>query len=110
MSEFLYLYRGGERLDSPAAMQQNMQRWVSWLEDLAKQGHIKDKGQPLDGGGSVVSGRQKAVTDGPYAEKDVVGGYTLVQAKDLAHAVELSRGCPIFDRGGVVEVRPVMQM
>ena len=110
MSEFLYLYRGGQHPASPEAMQQNMQRWMTWLEALAKQGHVKDKGQPLDGGGSVVSGKQKTVTDGPYAEKDVVGGFTLVLAKDLAHAVELSRGCPIFDGGGVVEVRPVMQM
>ena len=100
MGEFLYLYRGGVHPESPAAMQANMQRWMTWLEGLAKQGHVKDKGQPLDAGGSVVSGKQRSVTDGPYAEKDVVGGFTL----------ELSRGCPIFDGGGVVEVRPVMQM
>jgi hypothetical protein len=60
----------------------------------------------------VVKGKQKkTVTDGPYAEaKDLVGGYTLVEAKDLAHAAELSMGCPIFERGGFVEVRPVMKM
>jgi hypothetical protein len=51
------------------------------------------------------------VTDGPFAEsKDIVGGYTLVQARDLDEAVELSKGCPIFEGEGVVEVRPIMQM
>ena len=45
----------------------------------------------------VVKGSQKVVTDGPYAEaKDVVGGYSLIEAKDLAQAVEISKGCPIF--------------
>jgi hypothetical protein len=39
-----------------------------------------------------------------------VGGYTLVSAKDLDEAAELSKGCPIFDRGGLVEVRPIMKM
>jgi len=51
------------------------------------------------------------VTDGPFAEaKDLVGGYTLIEAKDLAEAAELSKGCPIFERNGFVEVRPVMKM
>ena len=31
MSEFLYIYRGGAQAQSPAEMQQNMQRWVAWL-------------------------------------------------------------------------------
>ena len=110
MSEFLFLYRGGERAESPAQMQQQMQRWVSWLAQLRESGHIKDGGQPLDNGGKVVTGKKKVVTDGPYAEKDLVGGYTLVEAKDLSHATELCLGCPIFDYEGLVEVRPVAKM
>jgi hypothetical protein len=62
----------------------------------------------LERSGKVVSGKQKSIHDGPFAEaKDVVGGYTLVEAKDLAQAVELSKGCPILEVGGSVEVRPV---
>jgi YCII-related domain len=54
-----------------------------------------------------LSGKQKAVSDGPYAEaKDVVGGYIVVEASDLNQAVELSIGCPILEVGGSVEVRP----
>jgi hypothetical protein len=34
----------------------------------------------------------------------------LIEARDLEHAVELSKGCPILEREGMVEVRPVMQM
>jgi hypothetical protein len=112
MSEFLFIYRGGERADSesPAQMQQRMQRWMTWLEKLGASGNVKDRGQPLEPAGKTVRGKQKTVTDGPYAEKDVVGGFTLIEAKDLSHAVELSLGCPIFDFGGLVEVRPVMMM
>ena len=50
------------------------------------------------------------VTDGPFAEaKDVVGGYSLIKARDISEAAELAKGCPILDRGGRVEVRPVMK-
>ncbi len=111
MGEFVYLYRGGVRSDSPQQSEQVMQKWVAWMKDLGEKGHLKDRGQPLELTGKVVRGAQKVVTDGPYAEsKDLVGGYTLVQAKDLTHAAELSKGCPIFEVGGFVEVRPVMEM
>jgi hypothetical protein len=111
MSEFLYLYRGGERPAAPEQMQQQMQRWVAWMKELDDKGHVKDRGHPLDRTGKVVKGKPKTVTDGPFAEaKDLVGGYTLIEAKDLAHAVELCSGCPILEIGGLVEVRPIMKM
>jgi hypothetical protein len=111
MSEYVFLYRGAERPTSPQEMQQIMQKWMTWMQDLTRKGHIKDKGQPLEPTGKVVRGSQKTVTDGPFAEtKDLVGGYTLIEAKDLDEAAELSKGCPIFERNGFVEVRPVMKM
>ena len=112
MSEFIYLYRGsGEDMRSPEEKQQSMQKWISWLTGLAEKGHVKDKGQPLERTGKVVRGRSKTVTDGPFVEaKDVIGGYTLIEARDLDQAVELSKGCPAFETEGAVEVRPVMKM
>ena len=108
MSEFTFLYRGSNPSASPEQMQKTMQKWVAWFKDLTAKGHIKDPGNPLEPTGKVIKGQQKTVHDGPYAEaKDLVGGYTLVEAKDLAQAVELSKGCPILEVGGSVEVRPV---
>ena len=113
MSEFVFLYRGGQRSDSPQQAEQVMQNWVAWMKDLGEKGYIKDRGQPLELTGKVVrtNGKQRVVTDGPYPEsKDLVGGYTLIEAKDLGEAAEISKGCPIFESGGLVEVRPVMEM
>jgi hypothetical protein len=111
MSQYLFLYRGAQRPTSPQEMQQVMQKWMSWFQDLGARGHIKDPGQPLEPTGKIVSGKQKTVTDGPFAEaKDLIGGYTIVEATDIAEAAEISKGCPIFERSGFVEVRPVMKM
>jgi hypothetical protein len=112
MSQFLYLYRGGDDVPmSPEQMEQRMQKWVAWMADLGAKGYLKERGNPLEETGKVVKGKSKTVTDGPYAEtKDVVGGYTLIEAKDIADAVEASKGCPIFEIDGIVEVRPIMQM
>jgi hypothetical protein len=81
MSQFVYLYRGGERGRSPDKMQEMMQKWMTWMKQLTEKGHIKDIGQPLEHTGKLVKGKQKTVTDGPFAEtKDIVGGYTLIEA------------------------------
>ena len=48
MSEFVFLYRGGDRSGSPEEMQQVLQKWMAWFKDLADKGHLKDRGQPLD--------------------------------------------------------------
>src|SRR5262249_48527193 len=116
MSQFLYLYRmtdaaRQENMGTPESAQQNMERWMEWMNDLDKNGHLKDRGQPLERTGKVVRGQQKTITDGPFTEsKDLVGGFTIVEARDIDQAVELSRGCPVFDGGGSVEVRPIMKM
>jgi hypothetical protein len=111
MSEFVYLYRFSERPGSPEEMQRSMQKCIAWMKDLGERGHIKNPGQPLELGGKLVKGAQKIITDGPFTEsKDIVGGYSVIEANDIDQAVELSFGCPILEGGGTVEVRPVMQM
>jgi hypothetical protein len=111
MSEFTFLFRGRATSGSPEEMQRHMEKWVAWFKKLGANGQIKDPGHPLARSGQTVTGKQKIITDGPYAEaKDLVGGYMLVEAKDLAHAVEISKGCPILEAGGAVEVRPIEQL
>ena len=47
------------------------------------------------------------VQDGPFAEtKEALGGYYLIEAPDLDHALDIAKLCPA--RFGGVEVRPIM--
>ena len=112
MASFMLIFRGGEsRGDSPEQLQQHMQKWFAWFEGLTKAGAYKGLGAPLEASGKVVRGARKAVSDGPFAEsKDLVGGYAIVEAKDLDAAVEIARGCPTYEKDGAVEVRPVRPM
>ena len=53
---------------------------------------------------------QRLVTDGPFAEtREQLGGYYLVEAKDLDEATKLAARIPGAQVGGI-EVRPVMQL
>ena len=111
MSQFVYFYRGWQAPASPADMQQQIQKWSAWFKSLSDGGHLADRGFPLERSGKLVKGKDKTVTDGPFAEaKDFVGGYSVVDAQDIAHAVELAKGCPNFEYGGSVEVRPLLRM
>ncbi|HXB11160.1 MAG TPA: YciI family protein [Bacteroidia bacterium] len=113
MEKFLYLFRGGQTTDhnsSPEAMQAQMQKWMQWMEKLSKNGTMLG-GEPLKPGGKQVNGTKKVVTDGPFVEaKETVGGYLLIQAKDINDAVEISKTCPIFEVDGKVEIRPLQTM
>ena len=114
MEKFMYLFRGGvnhahNAQDSEAAAK-NMQAWAAWMGDMAKKG-IMVGADPLQPTGKVISGTTKTVTDGPFVEaKEMVGGYVIVNAKDIDDAVEISKGCPIFAENGMVEVRPLQKM
>jgi hypothetical protein len=51
-----------------------------------------------------------SVTDGPFAEtKEQVGGFILIEAKDLNEAIQLAAKIPAL-RLGAVEVRPVKEL
>ena len=108
MNEFVFLYRNGERAMSAQQVQEVLPKWAAWFQNLAKQGHIVDRGQPLQRTGKLVG---TVVTDGPFAEaKDVIGGYTLIKARDIDEAAELARGCPVIEQSGQVEVRPIAKL
>jgi hypothetical protein len=111
MSQFVFLFRSTEAgahaaVGTPERAQQSIQTWLAWIHDLEANGHLKERGLPLDRGGKVV--RAAAVTDGPFVEaKDLVLGFIVVDARDIEHAAELAARCPIVLGGGSVEVRPV---
>ena len=107
MSNFMFLFRGGEAPASPEAMQAQMQKWMAWIEKLRTQGTYV-AGEPLERGGKVLRSPNKVITDGPFAEgKEVVGGYFIIRAESLNQAAETAKDCPIFESGGSVEVRAI---
>jgi hypothetical protein len=71
---------------------------ASYHEDLAKAGALLDASglQPSSKGWRIkYSGGKHAVIDGPFAEtKELVAGYTLIQAKSRTEAIEWTKRFP----------------
>jgi hypothetical protein len=110
VAKFLFVYR--QNCESygttpPEEMQQVLQKWQTWISEGIQKGWMLDAGDALKKEGRVVNAA-KLVTDGPFIEvKEIVGGFSIVQANTLDDAAELAKDCPVFLRGGSVEVRPL---
>lgn len=110
MEKFIYLFRGGMSAVSPEAMQNQMQKWIAWIDKLSKDGKYL-AGEPLLPGGKKVAGSNMAVTDGAFMEgKEVIGGFFMINAASYEEAVELAKEYPDYNNGGTVEIRQVMKM
>jgi hypothetical protein len=108
-SDYLLLFRGNvwDRGLSPAQLQKVVADMLAWFERLKTEGKCAG-GHPLEDGGKVVSGKQRIVADGPFAEsKEVIAGYFYLTVADENEAIEIAKQCPGLDYGSVVEVRPV---
>jgi hypothetical protein len=108
MAKFLFVYRGaGEHVGkmTPEEMQQHLGKWEKWIGEGMQKGWLLDPGDGLTNEGRVVV-NTKVVTDGPFVEtKEIVGGFSIVQADTIDAAAQLAKGCPGLLVGGKVEVR-----
>jgi hypothetical protein len=110
MANFLFVYRGSNEVNpslTPEQMQEHMQKWGQWIGEAMTKGWMTNPGDALTPEGRLVDAK-KVVTDGPFVEsKEVLGGFSIVQADSLDAAAELAKGCPGLLFGGKVEVRPL---
>ena len=66
-------------------------------------------GDALQPTSMATSVRDGVVTAGPFAETaEQLGGYYLIEARDLDHALEIGKLVPTGKAGGTIEVRPLV--
>lgn len=113
MEKFMLIFRNEMQVESmyenfsPEDMQAELQKWNTWIGGIAAQGKLiaTDALYPT---GKSVKGLGHVVTDGPYTEaKEIVSGYMLLKADSIEEAIELSKGCPMYDYDSIVEVRQI---
>jgi hypothetical protein len=87
--------------------------YMQFMKEVQASGHIKG-GEALRPSTMAtcvrVENGKRMVTDGPYAEtREQLGGYFLIEAKDLDEAIGIAARVP-GARMGTIEVRPIAQM
>ena len=88
-----------------------MKEYNEFTNNIAKSGHLRGGNElhPTSKATTVrVRGKKRSVTDGPFAEtKEQLGGYFLIEAKDLDEALSIAERIPSV-RWGAIEVRPII--
>lgn len=87
--------------------------YMTFTEDIKKSGHFKagEALQPTSTATTVrVRNGKTTTTDGPFAEtREQLGGFYLIEAKDLDEATAIAARIPSA-RIGSIEIRPIMNL
>jgi hypothetical protein len=98
----------------PADETQKMHaEYLTFTAAIKQSGHLR-AGEPLEGTSTATTVRVKEGktirTDGPFAEtREQLGGFYIVEARDLDEAVGLAARIP-GAKTGCIEVRPIMKL
>ena len=86
---------------------------LGYDEELRRSGHyiVSNALEPVSSATTVrVRAGKVSMTDGPFAEtKEHLGGFILIEARDLNEAVRIAAGIPMAKLGSI-EVRPVREL
>ncbi|MFN8177809.1 MAG: YciI family protein [bacterium] len=98
---------------SKAELEKVMVDYREFTDGIRKSGHLVD-GNPLEPVHTATTVRVRngklSTTDGPFAEtKEQLGGYYMIEAKDLNEAIQVASRIP-GARHGCIEVRPIADM
>jgi hypothetical protein len=93
--------------------QAQFQEYMAFTKDIVDRG-IRQAGEALQPTATATTVRvrdgETMTTDGPFAEtKEQLGGFYIVDCKDLDEAIEVAARIPDA-RGGSIEVRPILEM
>src|SRR5262245_3943528 len=107
MTKYMFLYwqpaSNAPWNPSPEEMQQVFAKWSAWKQKFSTQ--VVDLGDGLKPGATFLRGGER--TDGPFPEaKEIVNGFSIVQATSIDEAIKVARDCPInMVPGSHIEIR-----
>ena len=115
MKFMLVIYNDSTMLEElPTGQFDGMMRdCFAHVDELQQQGRLLESrmlGSPSGARSVRVRDGRLTTMDGPYAEaKEVLGGFNIIEARDIDEAVEIASHFP-WARTGCVEVRPVIEL
>ena len=103
MAQFIITYLGGSKPATPEEGQQHFAKYKEWLVSLG------------DAAVSPANPMKDTHTVGPDGvsqpgSSTEMSGYTIVEAADIAAALEMAKACPFLEIGGSLEVSELMTM
>jgi hypothetical protein len=104
MKTFICFIRGGTA--SPNDYKQEV--WKDWFKQLKNFHHLIDNGV-LTINGVKVSKNGDTVQPFHFNPEENVSVYFILKANGLDEAISLTKDCPVFECGGNVTIRPIIE-
>ena len=105
MANFMIIYHGSGNMGSMTQDEGMAHRgkWMDWVKSLGKA--VVSPGQPLKGN-TMLSSSGASAPEGDHK----ISGYAVIEAVDMAAALEMAKGDPFLDMGGSIEVAEMVVM
>ena len=103
MAQFIFTYHGGNMPATPEEGRASMQKWKTWAQNLGSA--LINPGTPV-GMTKVLTAQGVSTDPSPHP----IMGFSIIEADNMDHALDLLRDCPHFDYEGTLEVSEMMQM
>ncbi len=95
---------------SDDVVKNNIKKWQEYMGGLAKSGSLVSGYRPASDG-LTISGTEKSIKSTPYiSDGEQISSVIIITAENTDAAKTIADKCPVFEFGGSVEVRPVMNM
>ena len=93
---------------SNEVVQANIKKWQEYMNSLASSGALAGGYRPA-AEGLTISGTEKSLKSTPYvSDGEQVSSVLIITAPDMDAAKVIADKCPVFEFGGSVELRPIM--
>ena len=103
MTQFVFVYLGGNQPSSPDEAKKHFTKYMEWLASLGDT--IVSPMLPLKDTSTVSS-------DGTISAggSSAMSGFSIIKAGSIEAALAIAQGCPFLEIGGSLEVSELMQM
>jgi len=103
MTQFVFVYLGGNQPSSPEEANKHFTKYMEWLSSLGES--VISPTIPLKNTSTVSP-------DGTIREggSSAMSGFTIIEADSMEAALEVAQACPFLEIGGSLEVSELMQM
>ncbi|MDB5024003.1 MAG: hypothetical protein JWP78_1758 [Mucilaginibacter sp.] len=111
-SQFLFMirFKADFKPSSNEAVKNNIKRWQDYMGNLAKSGNLAAGYRPANEG-LTISGTEKSLKSTAYvANNEQVSSVLIINAANMDTAKAIADKCPVFEFGGSIEVRPIMNV
>ena len=115
MKNFILLNEGSDpdwhKNTSEADTASQIREWGKWMSMLSEKGQLVSGGDLLYPHGTRLNSAGVATDIAASEYKDLIRGYSIISASDMAQAVEIAKTCPVFsDKDVVVQIREILAM